>query len=92
VQTPSTDFFSAEIKQFAQTGTNVPSLESRSYAKRIEMLVRFHVLKARSMRMPLFWDVAPCDLLNRLLIDVSEVLTASIIGAMSQVMETMRGA
>jgi hypothetical protein len=33
------------------------------------------------MKMSVFWDVAPCSLVTRLLTNVSEELTASIIRA-----------
>jgi hypothetical protein len=41
--------------------------------------VRFEVLTAASMKMIVFWVVAPCSLVE---IDVSEMLTAFIIKAM----------
>jgi hypothetical protein len=41
--------------------------------------VRFQVLKAASVKMTVFWVVAPCSLVE--VADVSEVLAASIIRA-----------
>jgi hypothetical protein len=41
--------------------------------------VIFQVLKAESMKMTVFWDVGPCSSET----DVSEVLAASIIRALS---------
>jgi hypothetical protein len=41
--------------------------------------VRFYVLTAATMKMTVFWDVAPCSLVK--FTDVSEGFTASIIRA-----------
>jgi hypothetical protein len=39
----------------------------------------FHNLAAGSMKMSVFWDIAPCNLVD--MTDVSKVFTASIIRA-----------
>jgi hypothetical protein len=46
-------------------------------------MVRFQVLTATSMKTAVFWDVAPCSLVD--IDDVSEVLAVSIIRVMSLV-------
>jgi hypothetical protein len=40
-------------------------------------MVRFQVLAAANMKIAVFWNVAPCSLIE--MTDVSEVLIASII-------------
>jgi hypothetical protein len=44
--------------------------------------VRLEVLTVASMKMTVFWVVAPCSLVEKFT-DVSEVLAVSIIGAMN---------
>jgi hypothetical protein len=43
----------------------------------VSKYVRFQILRAASMKMTTFWDVAPCSLVEQT--DVPEASTASII-------------